>query len=207
MKNDNLILEGVLKNKIQTLFDDFISSHKMKIKLSFVAPHGYETSYGTFDICKKTLFINFDYIKDKPEYEIIYILFHELRHAEQYIFPKSFSAQIQKSIYYVVLYDGTCYKLMGENWSKCKLKINDCDFMQVYKSLPYEIDANKFAYKETQKLFNNKNEIKMIYLKTLSPRKMKYKGLQKIFDLIDSEFGNSAISSRHQASTSVHLGK
>ena len=89
------------------------------------------------------------------------------------------------------MYDGTCYKLMGENWSKCKLKINDCDFMQVYKSLPYEIDANKFAYKETKKLFKNKNEIKMMYKKTLPSQKVKYNDLKNIFNLIDDEIDKS----------------
>lgn len=182
--------DSTLKNKLQNLFDDFVLARGMDIKLSFIAPMGYETSNGTFDICEHMLFLNFEHIKNKPEYEIVFCLFHELRHAEQYLFPEKFGSEIQKSIKYVVLYNGTCYKLLDKKWGECKMNANEWDFVQVYKSLPYELDANEFAYNETAKLFGNE-DIKKIYENTLSFPKIDYQDLKKIFKSIDEKIKES----------------
>ena len=53
-------------------------------------------------------------LQSAPEYETMFYLVHELRHAEQYQHPERFDAMIRVSLPYVVLYDGTCFRLRGE---------------------------------------------------------------------------------------------
>ena len=53
-------------------------------------PKGYETANGTFDPTVNTLFINKEMLQSQPEYEQMFYLFHELRHALQYLHPESF---------------------------------------------------------------------------------------------------------------------
>ena len=76
-------------------------------------PSGYETAYGTYDVTINTLFLNTKILHDAPEHEVLFYLFHELRHALQYLRPELFDEQIQESRFYVVLYNGVCYKLVG----------------------------------------------------------------------------------------------
>ena len=83
------------------------------------------------------------------------------------------------------MYDGTCFKLADGKWKKCKIK-SETDLEHVYASLPYEIDANKFAYNEVSKMFADKNGLDKLYKKFLPTKVIEYADLQKIFDKIDS---------------------
>lgn len=73
-------------------------------------PAGYETAFGTYDIEKNTLFINDQFIGNVSEPEYLFYLYHELRHAEQYLQPDKFDEKIRKSLQYVILYNGTCFR-------------------------------------------------------------------------------------------------
>ncbi len=66
-------------------------------------PAGYETAYGTYDVTINTLFLNTAILGNAPKYEVLFYLFHELRHAMQYLRPIMFDDKIKESINYVIL--------------------------------------------------------------------------------------------------------
>jgi len=119
---------------IISIFHDFCIENDLAIKLSHDMPSGYETAFGTYDITINTLFLNLKMLEDAPEFEVLFYFYHELRHAEQYLHPERFELSIQESLPYVILYNGICYKLMGNTWYECKLEGED--FMDAYLSLP-----------------------------------------------------------------------
>ena len=118
-------------------FDDYCSAHNLALHLSFSMPVGYETANGNFDPACKTVFINAKRLKNESDSTKAFFLFHELRHALQYLCPDQFSSTIQRSIQYIILYDGTCYKLTN--------------------------DANTFAYKSVKKLYGDSEELKKLF--------------------------------------------
>ena len=50
------------------------------------------------------------------------IFFIELRHASQYLEPERFNETINRSVQYIIMFDGTCYKLVENHYLKCKLE-------------------------------------------------------------------------------------
>ena len=143
-----------IKSEIN-IYNDFCKENKLDILLSTKMPKGYETANGTFDITKKTLFYNVDYLNELPYYERIFYLFHELRHADQYINSQKYSEEIKLSSGYNIMYDGTCSKLINGVWKECKLDGEEDYFIKLYLSQPHEIDANQFAYQKTKKIVGN----------------------------------------------------
>lgn len=107
-------------------------------------PKGYETANGTFDPTVNTLFINKEMLQSQPEYEQMFYLFHELRHALQYLHPERFDELISRSRLYVIQYDGTCYKLVDGEWKECKLEGSIEFFTELYLGQPHERDAKEF---------------------------------------------------------------
>ena len=93
-------------------FDDYCKERSLDLHLSFDMPSDYETACGTFDPASKTVFINAEHLNAKPDYEKAFFLFHELRHASQYLCPEHFGSEIHRSLQYVIGYDGTCYRLV-----------------------------------------------------------------------------------------------
>ena len=118
--------------------EGYETANGTSINLSFDMPEGYETANGTFDPTVNTLFINKDMLQSQPEYEQMFYLFHELRHALQYLHPESFDELISKSCLYVIQYDGTCYKLVDGEWKECKLDGSTEHFTELYLGQPYE---------------------------------------------------------------------
>ena len=84
-------------------FNQYRNENKLDLKLSFNMPAGYENANGTFDVESKTVFINAEYLKEAPDYEKAFYLFHELRHSSQYLCPELFSSVINRSIQYVIM--------------------------------------------------------------------------------------------------------
>ena len=128
-----------------TLVGSICAERGLSVVLSWDMPQGYETANGTFDPVAKTLFLNPAVLQSAPEYEAMFYLVHELRHAEQYQHPERFDAMIRVSLPYVVLYDGTCFRLRGETWQECRLDGGEERFRDAYLGFPYEVDANRFA--------------------------------------------------------------
>ena len=78
-------------------FDDYCEENKLSLSLSYTMPCGYETAFGTFDSNSLTVFINKNLLKDREEFEQAFYLFHELRHAVQYINPQSLTILLMKA--------------------------------------------------------------------------------------------------------------
>ncbi len=171
-----------MKNTIQTTFNKFVKENDLKIALSFSMPTGYETAFGTYDVTKQTLFLNEMFLEEKER--MFFTLFHELCHARQYAYPETFDRQIFQSLPYVVLYDGSVFKLENGKWKTGKLNLENA--VEIYNNLPYEIDANSFAFEECKKIKSlDQQGIKIIYEKTLPKEKIEFEKLKKIFKQID----------------------
>lgn len=126
-------------------------------------PSDYETACGTFDPASKTVFINAEHLNAKPDYEKAFFLFHELRHASQYLCPEHFGSEIHRSLRYVIGYDGTCYKLVNGHYISCKLDGNEDYFTNLYLGQPHEVDANTFAYEQVKQLYGDSKELKALF--------------------------------------------
>ena len=144
-------------------FRMYCEGNSLTINLSFDMPKGYETANGTFDPTVNTLFINKEMLQSQPEYEQMFYLFHELRHALQYLHPESFDGLIARSRLYVIQYDGTCYKLVDGEWKECKLDGSTEYFTELYLGQPYEREANDFAYEKVKALLGNSPELQELH--------------------------------------------
>lgn len=166
------------------LAGDFCAEKDLKISLSFQMPPGYETANGTFDPVKKTLFLNEEVLRGVPEYEAAFYLFHELRHVEQYQHPERFDETIRRSLPYVVLYDGTCYRLNRGGWQECCLSGEE-DFADIYLGLPYEVDANEYAYARVRSLCGDSEELGKLRDFWRPKRRRPEEVYQRLFQRID----------------------
>ena len=172
--------------EISKIIAEFCTETGISISLSHDMPAGYETAYGTYDVTINTLFLNVQLLQDAPEHEVLFYLFHELRHAMQYLRPESFDPQIQESCFYVVLYNGVCYKLVGNAWQEVVLEGAEDYFTRAYMSLPYELDANSFAYERVKDICGNTDELQSLYSFWIPAEKMDYVELHDLFIRIDT---------------------
>ena len=176
-----------MKFDIEKLFYSFISDNNLAIHLSYNMPSGYEDAFGTFDIIEKTFFLNKKLLKSRPEFEVLFYFYHELRHALQYIHPEKFPKSIRESINYVVLYNGICFKLVDGRWKSCQLVGNEEYFTRIYKNLPYELDANSYARDIVKALLPEYNsDIESLYSSWLAQKDISKEELASIFRQIDS---------------------
>ena len=148
---------------IAEYLEAFCKENDLVLVLSYDMPIGYESAYGTYDCTTNTIYINLELIQHAPTYEVLFYLFHELRHALQYCHTERFDPQIQKSIFYVILYNGVCYKLNKNNWLTCTLKGNEEYFTAAYLNLAYEVDANRYAYTKVKELCGESCELQELY--------------------------------------------
>lgn len=172
-------------NRIETLVSEFCADHHLSVQLSYEMPAGYETAFGTYDVTVNTLFFNREMLKDALEYEVLFYLYHELRHAAQYLHPDMFVAQIQDSRFYVVLYNGTCYKLVENDWQECALEGDESYYTNAYLSLPYEVDANTFAYEQVKAICGDLPELRELYNAWIPEERWTYEKLKALFCQID----------------------
>lgn len=173
------------RNEIESIIAGFCKENRLVVTLSCNMPTGYETAYGTYDVIINTLFLNVQLLQDAPEHEVLFYLFHELRHALQYLHPELFDPQIQESRFYVVLYNGICYKLVGNEWHEVVLEGSEEHFTRAYMSLPYELDANAFAYERTKEICGDTDELQKLYSFWMPKETLDYSELQKLFVSID----------------------
>lgn len=174
------------RNKIESIIAGFCKENSLAVTLSCDTPAGYETAYGTYDVTINTLFLNAQLLQDAPEHEVLFYLFHELRHAMQYLRPESFDPQIQESRFYVVLYNGVCYKLVDNAWQEVVMEGAEDYFTRAYMSLPYELDANSFAYERVKDICGNTDELQSLYSFWIPAEKMDYVELHDLFIRIDT---------------------
>ena len=169
----------------QSHFDAYCDTEELDIHLSFDMPLGYENANGTFDVATKTVFINKTILRDSPDYEKLFFLFHELRHATQYLAPNKFDTAISKSLQYVIMFDGTCYKLIDGVYHSCKLDGGEDYFVNLYLGQPYEVDANTFAYECTKSIYGGSEPLKKLYEFWTPHQPMPHEIYDSIFALID----------------------
>ena len=60
-------------------------------------------------------------------------------------------------------------------------------FTRAYMSLPYELDANAFAYEKTKELCGDSKELKELYGFWIPKDKLDYCEHKKLFRLIDNK--------------------
>ena len=118
---------------IEVYFERYCKEHDLEIALSWEMPEGYETAFGSFDPTRRTLFLNKSLLRTAPEEEALFYLYHELRHALQYLRPELFDQQVQTSRFYVVLYNGVCYKLVDNTWKMYVLEIRNISKPPIYR--------------------------------------------------------------------------
>lgn len=166
-------------------FDKFCNENNLDIQLSYDMPQGYETAYGSFDVTKNTLFINRQMLKNSEEYQSLFYLFHELRHAMQYCHPEQFDENIQKSCHYSILYNGICSKLVDNKWKSCVLSGEQEYFTNAYLNSLHEIDANTFAYKMVKSVLGQSLQLEALYNWWMPKSKFEYSEFLKLYNMID----------------------
>ncbi|MBR7081278.1 MAG: hypothetical protein IKI49_01005 [Oscillospiraceae bacterium] len=168
-------------------FDMYCEENGIELRLSFDMPPNYENANGMFDGAAKTVFINAARLAEASEHEKAFFLFHELRHASQQLCPEQFGSDINSSSKYVIMYDGTCYKLVGGEYLECKIDGDEEYFTDLYLGQPYEADANAFAYEQASKICGDSDELRSLY-KFFMPRRPVPDGTyESIFAMIDEK--------------------
>ncbi len=166
-------------------FSWFLDEHGLDLRLSFGMPEGYGTANGTFDPDSKTVFINAELLKDAPDYEKAFYFFHELRHALQHLRPGLFGEEIRRSLRYVIMYDGTCYKLDGGRTRECRLDGGEEVFTDLYLGQPYEADANAYAYEQAKKLCGASEGLDRLYAFWMPERPVLPEAYDPVYAAID----------------------
>lgn len=170
----------------QELIEEFCQERGLDITLFGKMPGGYESAWGTYDVTVNTLFLNGALLKGAEEYEALYYIFHELRHGEQYLRPERFSREIQESRFYVVLYNGICFKLVDGAWRECRPEGTEEFFTRAYLSLPYERDANRFAYDQVREQLGVSEALDKLYAMWTPEKEMDGGELEALFRRIDA---------------------
>lgn len=174
---------------IQTLIHSFCEENHLPVDISQEMPAGYETAFGTYDVAQRTLFINVPVLTHAPDYAALFYVYHELRHAVQYHCPHRFPVEVRESLPYVILFNGTCFRLVGHEWRECVLDGDSGWFTDAYLSLPYERDANDYAYRMVQSTLGHSPELTELYASWLPQRQWPYEEEKKLFRLIDEKTG------------------
>lgn len=170
---------------IEVYFERYCKEHDLEIALSWEMPEGYETAFGSFDPTRRTLFLNMSMLRTAPEEKALFYLHHELRHALQYLRPELFDQQVQTSRFYVVLYKGVCYKLVDGTWKMCVLTGDTEYFKAAYLSLPYEQDANVYAYQAVREIIGNTTALRELASAWTPANPLPAEELERLFCLID----------------------
>ena len=86
----------------------------------------------------------------------------------------------------MVLYNGTCFRLSGNTWQECALDGPEEYFTRAYLSLPYELDANAFAYETVKELCGESAELRELYALWTPKERMADPELETLFRRIDA---------------------
>ena len=167
--------------------DLYRMEHGLGLSLSFNMPAGYETANGTFDAVSKTVFINAEHLKDRPDHEQAFYLFHELRHSLQYLCPSRFSSAVRRSLQYVIQYDGTCFRLVDGMYRECRLEGGKERFTDIYLGQPHEVDANTYAYEQVRKIYGDSEELRELYAFWTPGQPAEEALYDSLYDMIDEK--------------------
>ncbi|MBR5961480.1 MAG: GNAT family N-acetyltransferase [Clostridia bacterium] len=174
-------------------FDSYCKETGLELNLCFDMPEGYETANGMFDDETKSVYINAKMLEKVPDFEKAFFLFHELRHAAQYLKPEQFPEMIRRSLQYVIQYDGTCYKLVNGDYVDCKLEGGEERFTELYLGQPHEADANNYAYEQTRKIFGEPEELKKLHGFWMPKQPIPDETYQTVYAEIDEKVDNRTV--------------
>ena len=170
---------------LETIAREFCADNGLHLALSWEMPAGYETAYGTYDIAENTLFLNWALLESLQRGQQFFYLFHELRHSMQYQQPEQFPPFLRESLPYVLLYDGTCFRLQDGVWRQGKLEGEAAYFTNAYLGLPYEVDANRFAYAKVCACCGDSEELKGLLARNSTEYDMSAEKYRALFRRID----------------------
>lgn len=175
---------------IEKKFEEFKGKFGLKVSLCFDLPKEFAGAFGLYDVTKNILYVNID---EKISYvRLIFTFYHELRHALQYNFPEMYNSYIQMTLPYIVHFDGNCYMLKCNKWIHCSIQNQKFDFMEIYKSFPYEIDANTFAYRQAMNCLkdNDVDELDKIFKQSMPNEKLEEIDILNICEMIKDKCNN-----------------
>lgn len=170
---------------LETIAREFCAENGLHLALSWEMPAGYETAYGTYDIAENTLFLNWALLEKLPRGQQLFYLCHELRHGMQYQQPEQFPPFLRESLPYVLLYDGTCFRLQDGVWRQGKLEGEEAYFTNAYLGFPYEVDANRFAYAKVCACCGDSEELKGLLARNSPEYDMSAEEYRALFRRID----------------------
>ena len=171
----------------QEIFDEYCRENGLALHMCFEMPEGFEGADGMFDPDSRTVYINTDFPEGTPDFVRAYFLFHELRHAAQYLCPERFSELIRRSLGYVIQYDGTCYKLVNVEYIECKLEGGEEAFTDLYMGQPHEMDANRFAYEQVKKLYGDSEKLREMYEERKPKEAIAEEKYVEVYGMIDEK--------------------
>lgn len=85
------------------------------------------------------------------------------------------------------MFDGTCYKLEGNRYLKCRLEGGEEYFNNLYLNQPHEVDANRFAYEQAQRICGDSRELKKLVDFWMPRQTVSNDVYDKVFSLIDEK--------------------
>ena len=173
------------RTDMQQHAETYCQRNGLDLRLCDQMPTGYETANGMYDPEIRTVFINCARLKSAPLHEKLFYLYHELRHAAQYLKPERFERRIVKSLDYVIGYNGICWKKKNGQWKKCKLDVSEDDFTQMYLAQPNEMDANTFACETVAGLLGNSEVLQALYAAWMPTEKVSDEQFEKLYAQID----------------------
>ena len=171
----------------QEIFDEYCRENGLALHLCFEMPEGFEGADGMFDHDSQTVYINTGFPEGTPDFVRAFFLFHELRHAAQYLCPERFSELIRRSLGYVIQYDGTCYKLVNGEYIECKLEGGEEAFTDLYMGQPHEMDANRFAYEQVKKLYGDSEKLREMYEERKPKEAIAEEKYVEVYGMIDEK--------------------
>ena len=170
---------------VREIAEQHCQKNGLNISLCFDMPAGYETANGMYDPESKTVFINGERLAKLPDYEKRFYLYHELRHASQYLMPIQLDEQIIRSLQYVIGYDGECWKRTEDGWKSCLIEGTEVFFTQMYLAQPYEMDANTFAYREVKAAVGESEELQKLYSFWMPESDVPFERFEALYAMID----------------------
>lgn len=187
-----------MRYDIEGVFEDFVRENGLDIQLSYKQPEGYEDAFGTFDVTTGTLYMDGAFLANAAPFEALYYLFHELRHAMQYLRPELFGQDILRGTRYVIGYDGACCRLDDGCWSNCRLEGDEAYFTAAYLSQPGEMDANRFARDEAAVLLpEQKEQLDGLYASWQPERTLSREELETLYRRIDEAIEQQGGAIKH----------
>lgn len=105
----------------------------------------------------------------------------------QYQQPEQFSPFLRESLPYVLLYDGTCFRLQDGVWRQGKLEGEEAYFTNAYLGFPYEMDANQFAYGQVRLCCGASEALERLLTRSSPEKLMTEEEYQQLFRRIDEK--------------------